>query len=176
MFTGPTWVLSASDGPHVGPMNLAIEVQIIVSLRNKFSEISIMMYKFYSSGMHVIMSSIKYLLFVHEYLCVLKYFSMLIIEMWLWINSLWLSDAVRWQGSGSTLDQVMAWCRMASSHYLNQCWLDIKGAHWHSPESNSTSQGSTLSFVRPSRTGKYFEKLLLGQVVLLWHLSDRTGQ
>ena len=21
---GPTWVLSASDGPHVGPMNLAI--------------------------------------------------------------------------------------------------------------------------------------------------------
>ena len=22
--TGPTWVLSAPDGPHVGPMNLAI--------------------------------------------------------------------------------------------------------------------------------------------------------
>ena len=39
-------------------------------------------------------------------------------------------------------------------------------------------QGSTLSFVRPSRTGKNFEKLLLGQVVhvLWWHLSDRTGQ
>ena len=25
-FTGPTWVLSAPDGPHVGPMNLAIRV------------------------------------------------------------------------------------------------------------------------------------------------------
>ena len=25
---GPTWVLSASDGPHVGPMNLAIIVHI----------------------------------------------------------------------------------------------------------------------------------------------------
>ena len=23
---GPTWVLSALDGPHVGPMNLAIRV------------------------------------------------------------------------------------------------------------------------------------------------------
>ena len=28
---GPTWVLSAQDGPHVGPMNLAIgEVSIAV--------------------------------------------------------------------------------------------------------------------------------------------------
>ena len=25
---GPTWVLSAPDGPHVGPMNLAIRVRI----------------------------------------------------------------------------------------------------------------------------------------------------
>ena len=23
---GPTWVLSAPDGPHIGPMNLAIRV------------------------------------------------------------------------------------------------------------------------------------------------------
>ena len=29
---GPTWVLSAPDGPHVGPMNLAIGVSIQVSL------------------------------------------------------------------------------------------------------------------------------------------------
>ena len=27
---GPTWVLSATDGPHVGPMNLAIRVPILV--------------------------------------------------------------------------------------------------------------------------------------------------
>ena len=26
-----------------------------------------------------------------------------------------------------TLDQVMAWCLMAPSRYLNQCWLIIKG-------------------------------------------------
>ena len=30
---GPTWVLSAPDGPHVGPMNLAIRVKI--TLRSK---------------------------------------------------------------------------------------------------------------------------------------------
>ena len=28
---GPTWVLSAPDGPHVGPMNLAIGVTITLS-------------------------------------------------------------------------------------------------------------------------------------------------
>ena len=26
---GPTWVLSAPDGPHVGPMNLAIRVVLL---------------------------------------------------------------------------------------------------------------------------------------------------
>ena len=41
------------------------------------------------------------------------------------INSLWPSDAIWWQGSGSTLVQVMAWCLTAPSHYLNQCWLII---------------------------------------------------
>ena len=30
---GPTWVLSAPDGPHVGPMNLAIRVvaQLVIA-------------------------------------------------------------------------------------------------------------------------------------------------
>ena len=31
---GPTWVLSAPDGPHVGPMNLAIRVYIITGIPN----------------------------------------------------------------------------------------------------------------------------------------------
>ena len=30
---GPTWVLSAPDGPHVGPMNLAIRVSILDRLK-----------------------------------------------------------------------------------------------------------------------------------------------
>ena len=35
------------------------------------------------------------------------------------INSLWPSDVIWWQGSRSTLAQVMAWCRQATSHYLS---------------------------------------------------------
>ena len=38
----------------------------------------------------------------------------------------------------STLAQIMACCLMAPSHYLNQCWLIIKGVQWHSPESDFT--------------------------------------
>ena len=44
---------------------------------------------------------------------------------WPWLNSLWPSDAIRRQRSGSTLAQVMACCLTAPSHYLNQCWLII---------------------------------------------------
>ena len=36
------------------------------------------------------------------------------------INSLWPNDTIWWQGSRSTLFQVMACCLMAPSHYLNQ--------------------------------------------------------
>ena len=42
-----------------------------------------------------------------------------------WVNSLWPSDAIWRQRSGSTLAQVMACCLTAPSHYLNQCWLII---------------------------------------------------
>ena len=38
-------------------------------------------------------------------------------------NSLQCSDAIWHQICWSTLVQVMAWCLMAPSHYLNQCWL-----------------------------------------------------
>ena len=41
------------------------------------------------------------------------------------LNSLWSSDTISWHGSGSTLAHVMAWCLMAPSHYLNQCWSQI---------------------------------------------------
>ena len=41
------------------------------------------------------------------------------------INSMWPSDAIWRQRSGSTLAQVMASYLTAPSHYLNQCWLII---------------------------------------------------
>ena len=46
-------------------------------------------------------------------------------------NPLWTSDTIWQQSTGSTLAQVMACCVMASSHYLNQCWLAINKALWH---------------------------------------------
>ena len=52
------------------------------------------------------------------------------------INSLWHRDAIRRQGTKSTLAQVMACCLTASSHYLNQCWLIISKVRWHSSEAN----------------------------------------
>ena len=42
-------------------------------------------------------------------------------------NSLWPSDDIWWHSFGSTLAQIMAWCLMAPNHYLNQCWLLVKG-------------------------------------------------
>ena len=38
------------------------------------------------------------------------------------LNSLWPIDATWRQRSGSTLDQVMACCLTAPSHYPHQCW------------------------------------------------------
>ena len=52
------------------------------------------------------------------------------------LNWLWLSDTMRHIGSWSTLVHVMAWYLMAPSHYLNQCWLIIKGILCYSPEIN----------------------------------------
>ena len=63
---------------------------------------------------------------------------------WLWqgmdqrFNSLWSSDAIWRQRSGSTLAQVMACCLMAPSHYLNQCWPIISEVQWHSYKGNFT--------------------------------------
>ena len=50
------------------------------------------------------------------------------------VNSLWPSDAIRRQGTESTLAQVMACCLTAPSHYLHQCWLIISKVLWHSSE------------------------------------------
>ena len=47
-------------------------------------------------------------------------------------NSLWPSDAMKWQRTESTLAQVMACCLTAPSHSLNQCWLIISKVLWHS--------------------------------------------
>ena len=63
------------------------------------------------------------------------------LGMWLlihvWITSLASGDTIWWQRSGSTLAQVMAYCLMTPSHYLNQCWLINTKVLWHSPRAFS---------------------------------------
>ena len=47
-------------------------------------------------------------------------------------NSLWPSDTIWWQRSGSILAQIMACCLMAPSH---STWTYNQNCLWHSPES-----------------------------------------
>ena len=61
------------------------------------------------------------------------------------VNSLWPSDTIWRQGSGSTLAQVMACCLTAPSHYLNQCWLIISKVQWHSSEGTVTTDTSAMN-------------------------------
>ena len=61
------------------------------------------------------------------------------------VNSLWPSDAIQWHRLWSTLAKVKAWCPMRQSHYLNQCWLTLKGVLWHSSESNFTRSAHELN-------------------------------
>ena len=61
-----------------------------------------------------------------------------------WVNSLWPSNVIWWQGSRSTLAQVMACCLTAPSHNLNQCWLMISEMLRHSPDSNFTENTSDI--------------------------------
>ena len=60
-------------------------------------------------------------------------------------NSLWPSDAIWWQGSRSTLVQVMACCLMAPSHHMNQCWLIISKVEWHSSKGKFTKDTSAIN-------------------------------
>ena len=63
------------------------------------------------------------------------------------INSLWSSNAIWWQITGSTLAQVMVCCLMTPSHYLKKCWLIISEGFWHSPEDNFTRIALSLSLI-----------------------------
>ena len=73
-----------------------------------------------------------------------NYQDMLSHDRIMFINSLWPSDTIWQQRSGSTLVQVMACCLIAPSHYLNQCWLIISEVQWHSYKGNFTRDASTI--------------------------------
>ena len=72
-----------------------------------------------------------------------------------WINSLWPGDTIWRHGTRSTLAQVMACCLTAPSHYLNQCWLTIRGVLRHS------SENSFAGITQGINSGYEFEKDIL---------------
>ena len=74
----------------------------------------------------------------------LKYWFQLLLNHIYFTNSLWPTDAIWRHWCGYTLAQVMAWCLMAPSHYLNQCWLLMNEVLWYSSESNSTSRAQAI--------------------------------
>ena len=75
-----------------------------------------------------------------------------------WFNSLRPSDAIWRQWSWTTLAQVMACCLTAPSHYLNQCWLIIRGVLWH------TSESSFAGIAQGIDSGHEFEKDILKNI------------
>ena len=82
------------------------------------------------------------------------------------INSLWPSDTIWRHKSGSTLDQVMACCLTAPSHYLNQCWLIISKIQWHSSEYNFTRYTPSISHW--NKLENYLSKILFKSPRVQW--------
>ena len=72
-------------------------------------------------------------------------FSLIANTLWYDVfNALGPNDTIWRHRSGSTLAQVMAWCQTAPSHYLNQCWLNISVAVWHSAENDFTRNAQDI--------------------------------
>ena len=82
------------------------------------------------------------------------------------------SDTIWQHRSGSTLAQVMAWCRQAPSYYLNQCWLIVRSVLRQSPESNFTRSVMNLivNICLPMTLLKY----LPGANELIWILDEHS--
>ena len=82
-------------------------------------------------------------------------------------NSLCPSDAIWRHRSGSTLAPLMACCLMVSSHYLNQCWLNICEAQWHECNFTITEISSKVTYLN-------FHSTLPGAIVLMPEISVLT--
>ena len=92
-----------------------------------------------------------------------------VMATWMWVNI--GSGYLIWHhGYGSTLAQVMAWCLSAPNHYLNQCWLTIKGVRWHIPESNFTAcaLGTILCMMSLEIILLKFLSHLSGALFIVW--------
>ena len=64
-----------------------------------------------------------------------------------YINSLAPDDNIHHQKTWSTLNLEMAWCLLAPSHFLKQCWLNINDnmVLWFSPEDFTSGYTKDIS-------------------------------
>ena len=156
----PPMVLWAPGEPHVGPMNLAIGGIMSPKYTQRFAVVIlgapggfvwfIYSYGYTKNEMSSFWQNLHHCLYPN-----LSRWQLLgqpviqISSKWEHfhsrvLNSLWPSDAMWWLRSGSTSIQVMACCPAAPSHYLNQCWLIISKAQWHSYKDNCTKDTSVI--------------------------------
>ena len=90
-------------------------------------------------------------------------------------------NALRWMlweltDDKSTLVQVMAWCRQATSHYLSQCWPSSMSPYGVTrPQWVKNKQGKSEGFVScdwPSNLTQIGLKLSNFQPMWPWNLMD----
>ena len=95
-------------------------------------------------------------------------------------------NALRWMPQNitddkSTLVQVIAWCRQATSHYLSQCWpkslspYNVTWPQWINPlaPGRGGSQFKTMNFklvIQDNSFGAHCE------IALMWMPQDLTNQ
>ena len=93
------------------------------------------------------------------------------------INLMWLSDAIWWHKSWSTLTKVMVCCLTTPSHYLNQCWLifsKVSGIH---PRAISRETLLKISFEFPRGQLVSLQRIvyMISKVDVITHGWDGTG-
>ena len=87
-------------------------------------------------------------------------------------NSLWPSDAIWRQKTGSTLARVMVCCLAEPSHYLNQCWLITSKVQWHSCEGNVARDTSTSNYL--NQVEKYLIEISFKSPRGQWVKAERN--
>ena len=148
---GSTWVLSAPGGPHVGHMNLAIWVFLIVPMSvlkydsvtwwhqafNKHSaDHRIRHISFLVTSLLDQLTSLK---IAYEITCYLYLTALLRIA---------LAPVMPYN------DRTWSTYLTVSSHYLNQCWLIFSEVLWFSPEGDFT--GNTFDDINHWDMLKYY--------------------
>ena len=96
---------------------------------------------------------------------------------WFNINSLWPSDTIWRNITGSTLAQVMACCLTPPSHYINHLWTTINEVLCHSSEGNLTENAHDICTWCEFETKSLHEPMLTdhqrGLVAFIWGLFHR---